>query len=359
MSTEVVYNAQNTKASACLDLATGQVGIYSPFPPYYEGREPDKEAQQRFHDCFGGRRTYQSRSGLTWEGIIPSRPGLVELQFLWTSRPLNCRYGLGSEVLPNIYGLVTEGGTLSLTTPAEGSDVYGRRNEFVVLFLESDSSRKVQQALQLFSIRDWAGLKEAFGAPKEYHIEWYDDCGYKKSCSVNFYGKPGYYDQCSARWLLSRMFAKRLKDVCDTFEDGRYGNAWHRGLGIRLLKDGRPYHVGQGFAWAPAELSREHLTKRCSWATFPFTDTLDYIVEGEDGPGSWQLILENGYDIRIPKEEMLATIQGIETDWLKTVRHDAEAWVAEQAAEREARAAAQAAEEAAECGYIIDEEGDS
>ena len=84
MSTDVVYNTQATKASAVLDLATGQVGIYSPFPPYYEGREPDKEAQQRFHDCFGGRRTYQSRSGLSWEGIIPSRPGLVELQFLWT-----------------------------------------------------------------------------------------------------------------------------------------------------------------------------------------------------------------------------------------------------------------------------------
>ena len=49
---------------------------------------------------------------------------------------------------------------------------------------------------------------------------------------------------------------------------------------------------------------------------------------------------------------MLNVIQGIETDWLKTVRHDAEAWVAEQAAERAARAAAQAAEEAAECGYI-------
>ena len=49
---------------------------------------------------------------------------------------------------------------------------------------------------------------------------------------------------------------------------------------------------------------------------------------------------------------MLSTIQGIETDWLKTVRRDAEVWVAEQAEEREARAAAQAAEEAAECGYI-------
>lgn len=352
MSTDVVYNTQATKASAVLDLATGQVGIYSPFPPYYEGREPDKEAQQRFHDSFGGRRTYQSRSGLSWEGIIPSRPGLVNLQFLWTSRPLNCKYGIGSEVLPNIYGLVTEGGTLSLTTPAEGSDVYGRRHEFVTLFLESDSSRKVQQALQLFSTRDWAGLQEVFGSPKEYHIEWYDDCGYKKSCSVNCYGKTGYYEQPSARWLLSRMFAKRLKDVCDTFEDGRYGSLWHHRLGIWLLKDGQPYHVGQGFAWCPAELTREHLTKRCSWATFPFTDTLDYIVEGEDGPSSWQLILENGYNIRIPKEEMLSVIQGIETDWLKTVRHDAEVWEAEQAAERAARAAAQAAEEAAECGYI-------
>lgn len=359
MSTDVVYNTQATKASAVLDLATGQVGIYSPFPPYYEGREPDKEAQQRFHDSFGGRRTYQSRSGLSWEGIIPSRPGLVNLQFLWTSRPLNCKYGIGSEVLPNIYGLVTEGGTLSLTRPAEGSDVYGRRNEFVTLFLESDSSRKVQRALQLFSTRDWAGLKAEFGGPKEYHIEWYDSCGRKSSCKVEFYGKTGYYDQCSTRWLLSRMFAKKLKDINVLFEDGRYGSLWHHRLGIWLLKDGQPYHVGQGFAWCPAELSREHLTKRCSWATFPFQDTLDYIVEGEDGPGSWQLLLENGYDIRIPKEEMLSVIQGIETDWLKTVRHDAEAWVAEQAAEREARAAAQAAEEAAECGYIIDEEGDS
>ena len=352
MSTDVVYNTQATKASAVLDLATGQVGIYSPFQPYYEGREPEKEAQQRFHEQFGGRRIYQSRSGLSWEGIIPSRPGLVNLQFLWTSRPLNCKYGFGSEVLPNIYGLMTEAGTLSLTTPAVGSDIYGRRDEFITLFLESDSSRKVQQALQLFSTRDWAGLKAEFGACKEYHIEWYDDCGYKKSCSVSFYGKPGYYEQCSARWLLNRMFAKKLKDIDVLFEDGRYGNAWHHGLGIWLLKDGQPYHVGQGFAWAPAELTREHLTKRCSWATFPFTDTLDYLVEGEDGPSSWQLLLENGYDIRIPKEEMLNVIQGIETDWLKAVRHDAKVWEAEQAAEREARAAAQAAEEAAECGYI-------
>ena len=358
MSTDVVYNTQATKASAVLDLATGQVGIYSPFQPYYEGREPDKEAQQRFHDQFGGRRTYQSRSGLSWEGIIPSRPGLVSLQFLWTSRPLNCKYGIGSEVLPGVYGLVTEGGTLSLSTPAEGSDVYGRRNNFITLFLESDSSGKVQRALRLFSTRDWAGLKAEFGAPKEYHVEWYDSCGRKSSCSISLYGKPGYYDQCSARWLLNRMFAKQLRGIDDLFEDGRYGSLWHRGLGIRLLKDGRPYHVGQGFAWAPAELSREHLMKRCSWATFPFTDTLDYIVEGEDGPGSWQLILENGYDLRIPKEEMLSTIQGIETDWLKTVRHDAKVWAAEQAEERAARAAAREAEEAAECGYII-EEGDN
>ena len=95
MSTKIAYNSQATKASAIMDLATGQVGIYSPFQPYYDGCEPEKEAQQRFHDSFGGRRTYQSRSGLSWEGIIPSRP-------------LNCRYGFGSEVLPGVYGLVTE-----------------------------------------------------------------------------------------------------------------------------------------------------------------------------------------------------------------------------------------------------------
>ena len=56
---------------------------------------------------------------------------------------------------------------------------------------------------------------------------------------------------------------------------------------------------------------------------------------------------------------MLSVIQGIETDWLKTVRHDAKVWEVEQAEERAARAAAREAEEAAECGYIIDEEGDS